>query len=713
MKKFSHLIVKLRIPILILAVALLFPSAIMYSKTRVNYDMLTYLPKTIDTMKGQDIMVQDFGTGAFSMVMVEGMSDRQVADLKASIEKVDHVKDVVWYDSVADLSIPKEMLPDDVYKAFNNGDATMMFVVYDDTSSSDNAVQAVRDIRKICNKQCFISGMTPVIVDTQDLADREAPIYVMLAVLFSAIVLSLSMDSFLVPFIFLASIGFAIVYNMGTNFFLGSISYITKALAAVLQLGVTMDYSIFLWHSYEEELEKTDDHKEAMAEAITLTFQSVIGSSVTTIAGFIALCFMSFTLGMDIGLVMSKGVLLGVISCITILPSLILVFDKALKKTSHKALIPEFHGIGHFVLKHYRLFLVLFLLTLIPSIYGNSHTKVYYNLDESLPKNLESIVANTEVRDKFDMSTNHMLMLNSDIPDKELKSLTAELKKIDGVRYVLGVNTIKGTGIPEDMIPDSLKSSLVNDRWQILIIGSEYKVASDEVNAQCDAINTLAKKYDSGAMLVGEAPGTKDLITISDHDFNTVSFVSIGVIFVIILLVFRSLSLPFILVAVIETGILVNMAVPYYMGTSVPFIANIVIGTIQLGSTVDYAILMTTRYLRERQSGKTKYEAIRIADLTSAKSIFVSALSFFAATFGVGLYSTIDMISSLCTLMARGALISMVAVIFVLPSFLMIFDRLILMTTLSDSDRRKSIWKVLPEEARKGSTSGRTVRAQI
>jgi predicted RND superfamily exporter protein len=684
MNRLSHAIVKLRIPILILSVLLLIPSVIMYSKTRVNYDMLTYLPQTIDTMKGQDIMKNEFGTGAFSMVAVEGMSEKQVSDLKAKIMDVDHVKNVIWYDSFMDLSIPMEMLPDDIYNAFNKGDSTMMFVVFDDTSSADNTVQAVRDIRKVVSRQCFISGMTPVVVDTQDLADKEAPIYVMLAVIFSCIVLSISMDSFLVPFLFLASIGMAIMYNMGTNIFLGSISYITKALAAVLQLGVTMDYSIFLWHSYEEELEKSSTREDAMANAISATFSSVIGSSVTTIAGFIALCFMSFKLGLDLGLVMSKGVLFGVISCVTILPSLVLVFDKALQKTRHKPLIPEFTGIGKFVLKHYRLFLVIFLLTLIPSIYGNQRVKVYYNLDQSLPKTFDSIVANEKIKNDFDMSTNHMLMLNADLPEKDVQSLAKEIKKVDGVKYVLGLNTVKGAGIPDDMIPQELKDSLQDKNWQILIIGSKYQVASDAVNTQCDTIGNLAKKYDSSSMLVGEAPGTRDLIRISNKDFTTVSAVSIGIIFVIILLVFRSISIPFILVAVIEVGILLNMSIPYYMGTTLPFIANIVIGTIQLGSTVDYAILMTTRYLRERRGGQTKYEAIRIAVLTSAKSIFVSALSFFAATFGVGLYSTIDMISSLCVLMARGALISMMCVIFVLPSFLMVFDKVILKTTMPE-----------------------------
>lgn len=686
MKRLSRGIVKFRIPILIVAIILLFPSAILYSKTRVNYDMLTYLPQDIDTMKGQNIMKEDFGSGAFSMIIVEGMSDKQVSSLKSKILKVDTVKNVLWYDSLLNPSIPKELLPKELYDKFNSGDATMLFVIFSDTSSADPTIQAIRDIRKLCNEQCFVSGMTPVVVDTQDLADKEAPIYILLAVILSVIVLSLSMDSFIVPFLFLASIGMAILYNLGTNMFLGSISYVTKALAAVLQLGVTLDYSIFLWHSYEEELGKTpDDRKEAMANAISATFSSVIGSSVTTIAGFVALCFMSFKLGLDLGVVMSKGVLFGVISCVTILPSMVLVFDPLLQKTKHKPLIPEFTKLGNFVLKRRYLFLAIWLILLIPGIYGNIHSQVYYNLDRTLPRDLPSIVANEKLQDDFNMSTNHMLMLDAKLPEKEVRSLSKEIEKLDGVNYVLGIDTIKGAGIPAGFIPDDLTKDLQNDEWQVMLIGSEYKVASDEVNKQCDEIQAIAKRYDQNSMLVGEAPGTYDLIKTTNTDFNTVNAVSIGVIFVIILLVFRSISVPFILVAVIEGGIFLNLGIPYFTHTELPFIASIVISTIQLGSTVDYAVLMTTRYLRERRiGGHNKRDAIRIAVETSAKSIFVSALSFFAATFGVALYSNIDMISSLCSLMARGALISMGYVIFVLPSFLYIFDKVILKTTLPD-----------------------------
>ncbi len=682
MQRFAKAVVKLRVPILILAFLLLIPSGIGYINTKVNYDMLSYLPEEIDTMKGQDILKEEFGTGAFSMFVVEGMEEKDVSALKAKIEQVDHVKDVIWYDSVMDLSIPMEMLPDEIYNTFNNGDATMMFILFDDTTSSDGTMEAVQEIRKIADKDCFLAGMTAVLVDTRDLSNSEAPIYVAIAVVLSCIVLSLTMDSFLIPFLFLASIGIAIVYNLGTNMMLGSISYITKALAAVLQLGVTMDYSIFLWHSYEEEQLTTTDKKKAMENAIVSTISSVVGSSITTVAGFIALCFMSFTLGLDLGIVMAKGVVFGVIACITVLPSLILVFDKALTKTKHKPLMPDIGGVGKIAVKHYKLFVILFVIVLFPALFGYKNTSVYYNLDKTLPKTLASIQANEELDEKFHMGATHMLMLNADVSEKEVQSMAKEMQKLDGVKWVLGFNTIKSGSIPDALIPDELSSSLMNDNWQILLIGSEYATASDEVNAQCTELANIAKGYDSNSMLIGEAPCTKDLIEITNTDFNTVSAVSIIIIFVIILFVFRSISLPVILVSVIEVAIFINMGIPYYTGTTIPFIASIVIGTIQLGSTVDYAILMTTRYRRERTAGQDKKTAVEIACQTSAKSIMVSALSFFAATFGVGMYSNIDMISSLCILMARGALISMVMVIFVLPAMLLIFDKIIGKTTM-------------------------------
>lgn len=691
MKKFGTKVVQLRIPILILSLVLLIPSFLGYVNTRVNYDILSYLPKDIETMVGQDILVDEFGTGAFSMFIVEGMEPKDVSELCQKIGQVDHVEKVLWYDSVMDLTIPMEMLPDELYKAFNSGEATMMIIIFDETTSADGTMEAIKNIRKIADKDCFLSGMSAVVTDTKDLSEKEAPIYVCIAVLLSCMVLSVTMDSFLIPFLFLLSIGMAIVYNLGSNIFLGEISYITKALSAVLQLGVTMDYSIFLWHSYQELQGAVPDKKEAMARAISETITSVVSSSMTTVAGFIALCFMSFTLGMDLGIVMAKGVVFGVIGCVTILPSMILVFDKALAKTKHKALLPEMKGVGDFVVKHYKIFIALFVLILFPVIYGYNNTEVYYNLDETLPKDLPSIVANDKLNENFDMNATHMLLLSADLPSKDVKHMAEEMKKVDGVNWVLGLNSIKGSALPDELIPSDMTEALMNDNWQLLLIGSQYKVASDEVNRQCESISAICKSYDKAGMLVGEAPCTKDLIEITDKDFKTVSIVSIGVIFVIILLVFKSVSLPVILVAVIEMAIFVNMGIPYYTKTSIPFIASVVIGTIQLGATVDYAILMTTRYRKERYAGMDKREAVTIACQTSVKSIVVSALSFFAATFGVGLYSNIDMISSLCTLMARGALISMVSVICILPSMFMIFDKLIMKSSLKDKKKNNHI----------------------
>lgn len=688
MEKFGRRVVQLRIPILILSLALLIPSFLGYLGTRVNYDILSYLPKDIETMVGQDILVDEFETGAFSMFVVEGMAPKEVVKLKQDIERVKHVEKVIWYDSVMDISVPMEMIPDEVYEAFNSGDATMMAITFDETTSADGTMEAIEEIRKIADRNCFLSGMSAVVTDTKNLSEREAPIYVGIAVLLSCLVLSVTMDSFLIPFLFLLSIGIAILYNLGSNFFLGEISYITKALSAVLQLGVTMDYSIFLWHSYQENRRNTADQKEAMAKAIGATITSVVSSSMTTVAGFIALCFMSFTLGRDLGIVMAKGVVFGVLTCVTVLPSMILVFDKALMKTKHKALLPDMKGVGSSVTKHYRVFLVLFVVVLFPAIYGYRHTTVYYNLDETLPRDLPSIVANEKLNEKFDMNATHMLLLSADLPKKDVKHMVDEMEAVPGVNWVLGLNALLGDSVPDEMIPSDIKGSLESDRWQLLLVGSQYKVASEEVNDQCKTLSNICKSYDSKGMLVGEAPCTKDLIEITDKDFNTVSVVSIGVIFLIILLVFKSLSLPVILVSVIEMAIFVNMGIPYYTGTQIPFIASVVIGTIQLGATVDYAILMTTRYKKERYGGVEKKEAVAIACQSSVKSIVVSALSFFAATFGVGLYSNIDMISSLCTLMARGALISMVSVILILPSMFMVFDRLIIKSRVKGKEKR-------------------------
>lgn len=682
MKKISSLIVKKRMMILIISLVLLIPSVFGYISTKINYDLLTYLPKEIDTMKGQDILKEDFGTGAFSMLVSENMKPKEVSALKEKIQDVPHVKDVIWYDSLLDTSVPMEMLPKDLFEAFNHGDATLLMILYDDTSSAEGTMDAVREIRKIADERVFLSGMTAVLVDTQALSEAEAPLYVLLAVVLCAITLMLAMDSWLVPFVFLASIGIAIIYNLGSNLFLGQISYVTKALAAVLQLGVTMDYSIFLWHSYEKYAE-TEDKEKAMAHAIEDTMSSVIGSSVTTIAGFIALCFMSFTLGLDLGIVMAKGVLLGVVCCLTVLPAMILVFDKPLRKTKHKALLPDLKGIATFSIGHEKIVLILCALLLIPVVHGYRNTPVYYNLDSSLPRDLASIQANEKLKEEFNMNSTHMLLMDAGVEEKKVMEMADEMKKEDGVKFVLGLNTVKGPLIPEEFVPEKLKDALISDNYQLLLIGSEYEVASEAVNNQVAKLTEIAKAYDPESMLIGEAPCTKDLIEITDHDFNTVSTVSIGVIFLIIAIVFRSVSLPALLVAVIEFGIMINMGIPAYTGSKIPFIASIVIGTIQLGSTVDYAILITTKYRRSRTAGVPVRKAVTDAVNESAKSVMVSALAFFASTFGVGMYSNIDMISSLCTLMSRGALISMLCVLLVLPAVLVAFDGIITKTTLA------------------------------
>ena len=682
MVQFGKKVVKYRVTILITSVLLLIPSVLGYMGTRVNYDVLTYLPEDIETMKGQEIMVNDFGTGAFSMFIVDGMESKDVVSLKAEIEKVAHVTKVLWYDSVADISMPESMLPDDVYDVFNSDTGTMMAIFFDEGTSADSTMEAIEEIRSIAGKQCFLSGMSAIVTDTKNLAERETPVYVLIAVLLSMLVLGITMDSFFVPVLFLLSIGMAIIYNLGSNIFLGEISYITKALSAVLQLGVTMDYSIFLMHSYEEQQVRfAGDKKRAMAHAISQTFSSVIGSSITTVAGFIALCFMSFTLGKDIGIVMAKGVVFGVITCVTILPSMILCCDKLIEKTKHKPLLPDISRLSDKVTKKYLVYVGIFLILLVPAIYGNSHTDVYYNLDETLPEDLPSIIANEKLKEDYDMNTTHILLVNSDVPSEKVSRMLKQIDDVDGVKWALGLDSLVGPGVPSDMLPESITSMLKNDKYQMILINSEYKVASDEVNAQIKDINRIIEKYDKGAMLVGEGPLTNDLIKITDKDFKTVSAVSIGIIFLIILILFQSPTLPVILVGVIEFAIFVNMGIPFYTGTTLPFVASIVIGTIQLGATVDYAILMTTRYKRERSRGAGKYDAITTAHKASAQSIIVSALSFFAATIGVGLYSNIDMISSLCTLMARGALISMIVVVFVLPSMFMVFDKVIVKTS--------------------------------
>lgn len=681
--KFSRAVVKYRIPIVIISILLLIPSVIGIVKTRINYDILSYLPSDIDTMEGQDIMLDEFGKGGFSFVILEGMDDKDIVKLKEKIEQVDAVGDVLWYDTAADITIPKELLPDDIYDVFNNEDSTMMAVFFNKSTSADESLDAVAEIRKIAGEQCFISGMTAIVEDIKELTNEEMPMYVVIAVILTSIVLAVSMDSFLIPVIFMLSLGMSILYNLGTNIFKGEISFLTQALTAVLQLAVTIDYSIFLWHSYKEQ--KTfypNDNKEAMAVAISKTVASVVSSSLTTVAGFLALCFMSYTLGMDMGIVMAKGVILGVICCITVLPSLILICDKALEKTMHKDFLPNMDGISKFIVNHRAVFLILFAVLLVPSIYGQINTNVYYNLTDSLPHDLNSAIANTKLSEEYNMASTHIVMCRSDMSSKEVSKMTAEMEKVDGVSFALGFDSLVGPMIPQEIIPESITNTLKSENWQMIIVGSDYKPASDEVNSQIEKLSSIIKNYDESGMVIGEAAATKDLISITDHDFQVVNIVSIAAIFVIIFIALKSISLPIILVAVIEFAITVNMGLPFYIKTTIPFIASVVIGTIQLGATVDYAILMTTRYKTERISGKSKYDAVTIALKTSIKSIMVSALGFFAATFGVGMYSNVDMISQLCTLMSRGAIISMVTVICVLPSMLMLLDKPIRATTL-------------------------------
>lgn len=685
MIKFGKAVVKFRIPILILSFLLLIPAGISYINTRINYDILSYLPGDIDTMKGQDILLEDFGTGAFSLCVVEDMSEKQVVDLENEIKGVEHVKDVIWYDTLADISIPMDVLPSEIKDAFNNEDknATLMIVTFDTSMSADETLDAIEQLRTLTKQQCFMSGMSAVVTDIKKICNSEAIAYVILAAGLSAVVLALTMDSFLVPVFFLLSIGMAIIYNLGTNFVSGEISFITQALAAVLQLAVTMDYSIFLWHSYQENQERfPGDKKRAMAHAISNTVSSVVASSVTTVAGFVAMCFMTFTLGLDLGIVMAKGVVLGVLCCVTVLPAMILTFDGALEKTRHRALIPKFDKMGTFATRKFPIFLVLFVVILIPAVYGYRNTNVYYDLAGTLPADLESVQANNKLEEDFNMGATHIILASSDLSHKDASNMIDEINDLDGVAVALGKDTILGPAVPQEMLPADVKDMLDNGKLQMIYVMSEYKTASDEVNAQCDAIKEIIKRYDPTAMLIGEAPCTEDLITITDKDFKTVSAVSIILVFLIIAISLKSISIPVILVAVIEFGIFINMGIPHYTGSVLPFIASIVIGTIQLGATVDYAILTTNKYKRARNSGAGKQEAIETAMHSCLPSVFVSALSFFAATFGVGVYSSIDMISSLCILLARGAIISFFVVAFILPAMFMVFDRVIIKTSM-------------------------------
>lgn len=682
MKSFGKWIVKHRVFVLIVSFLLLIPSVMGALGTRINYDILTYLPKSMDTVKGQDILLEDFGKGAFSLVMVEGMPEKDVIRLKKELETVEHVDSIVWYDTLFDGSVPMEMLPEAYYDRFNQGDITLMAVFFDTSTSADETIEAVSELRRVAGENCFVSGMSALVTDLKDLCEREEPVYVGLAVLLAVIVLAVFMDSLLLPILFLTSIGIAILYNLGTNYFFGEISYITKALASVLQLGVTMDYSIFLWNSYKEERQRNGgDREDAMAEAIAGTITSVVGSSITTIAGFIALCFMTFTLGKDLGLVMAKGVLFGVLGCVTTLPALILWFDRAITKTSHKVLMPNIHGLASGLMKHFKWGLAIFLALLIPALYGYVKAPLYYDFTGVMPKDMECIIANTKLKDTFDVSSTHMALVDAGLSGKEASAMLDEMEEVDGVRMALGLNSLIGSEIPEEMLPDSLREILKTDRYQLILISSEYTVSTDEVNEQIDELNAILKAYDSEGMLIGEAPCTKDLIGVTDRDFKVVDAISIVSIFVIIALVLKSFSLPVILVAVIEFAVFVNLGLPYYTNTELPFIAPICLSTIQLGATVDYAILMTTRYKHERYQGQEKREAIRIALESSIPSIVVSALSFFAATFGVAVYSNIDIIKSLCSLMARGALVSMVSVIVIMPGMYQLFDGLICRTS--------------------------------
>ncbi len=682
--KFARGVVRLRVPILVLTVILLIPAVLGMVSTRVNYDMLTYLPGEIDTVVGQDQLMEEFHKGAFSFLIFEDMPEKQVAALKQQVERIDHVDTVLWYDSLADLSIPMELLPKDLYRTFNTEHSTMMAVFFDSSTSADETMEAVEQIRAVCGKQCFVSGMTALVVDLRNLCEREEPIYVGLAVLMALIAMLLLLDNYLIPFVFLASIGAMILMNLGTNYFLGEISYITKALSAVLQLAVTMDYSIFLWHGYQEQRSRCSDRLEAMAQAIHNTLTSVVGSSVTTIAGFIALCFMSFTLGRDLGLVMAKGVLLGVIGCVTVLPALILVLDRPLQKLSHRPLILRTGKLAARLVRIFPVFLILFALIVVPALYGyvKANDEVYYDLGRCLPEDINYAVSRSKLSEEFDVASTHMVLVDADLPARQVRAMLSEMEQVDGVKYAVGLESLIGDRIPAEFIPERLTSALRSENLELLLINSRYLPASDAVNAQIDELNAILKRYDPSGKLIGEAPCMKDMISISGHDFQVVTAVSVAAIFLIILFVEKSLTLPLILIAVIEVGIFINLGLPHYLGSSMSFITPICISTIQLGATVDYAILMTTRYKAERVGGKDRKAAVTTALAASIPSILVSGTGLFAATFGVALYSDVEIISSMCMLMARGAVISMLLVILILPAMLLLFDRLICKTTL-------------------------------
>lgn len=683
MVKTGKWIAKHRILIVLIGILLLIPSVIGTIKTRINYDILSYLPESLETVKGQDVMVDEFGTGAFSMVVVEDMPLKDVQKLKNKFEEIEHVKKVLWYDDIADISVPTSMMPKDLKNIFFADDSTMMLVLFDNTTSSDEAMEAVTNMRAIADKQCFISGMSGVVTDIKNLCLQELPIYVAIAALFSFIVLEITGTSFVVPILFLLCIGISILYNMGTNIFLGEISYLTQALVAILQLGVTMDYSIFLLDSFEENKKRfPGDKNRAMGHAISNTFKSIVSSSITTVAGFAALCLMTFALGKNLGIVMAKGVIIGVICCVTLLPAIILIFDPLIEKTKHKPLIKNTNRLSGFIIRHYKIWLAVFCIGLLPAVYGNNHTKIYYNIDKSLPSTLDSNVANKKLEDTFDMSTMHIIMMDKNISNANKTTLMKDIEKVDGVKWAFGLNSVFGANVPNSMIPKDVKDMLQSDEQELVFVCSKYSSATDESNSQIAAINDLVKKYDSNGMVIGEAPLMKDLQDVTDIDLVNVNVASVAAIFIIIMLVFKSISVPIILVAVIEFAINVNMAIPFFQGIELPFVASIVVGTIQLGATVDYAILMTSRYQKERRKGSGKKEAVMNAHKACALSIMTSGFSFFAATFGVAWYSKVDMIGAICTLLSRGALISMACVIFILPAMFIIFDKVICKTSI-------------------------------
>ena len=681
MKGFTKWMVRHRIAVIILCVVLMVPSVLGMAATKTKYDLLYYLPQDLETVKGQEILLQDFGKGAFSLLVTEGMSLREQADMENALKEIPHVDSVIGYASITKGLLPPEIIPEHIREMFQRGDCMLSAVFFDEGSSSEETMEAISKVRQTAGEKCFVSGLSAVVTDTRQLVEDQEAIYVGIAVALCAIVLMITMDSFLLPLIFLSCIGVSILWNMGSNFFLGEISYITKAVAAVLQLGVTLDYSIFLWHSYREQKTRTEDKDEAMAEAIHLTFTSILGSSLTTVAGFVSICFMSFTLGKDLGIVMSKGVVMGVLGTVVLLPCVIRLLDGAIEKTSHKPLLPDVGGIGRFVGKHYKVLCVILALMIFPAFYGYQNVHVYYDMSKVMPQDLLSVIANRKLEDTFDMATTHLLLVDSDVPQKDVRDMTEEMRRVDGVKDVFGIDSLLGAGIPETIVPEDMLSLVKGDRYQLMLINSAYVISSDEVNAQIDTLNGILKKYDQGGMLIGEAPCTKDLIACTDHDFTVVSLISILAIFVIILLVEKSLSLPVLLVAVIELAIAANLCIPYYTGTELPFVGPILISTIQLGATVDYAILMTTRYKQNRLSGMDKTEAVEKAAASSAQSILVSGFGFFAATYGVGLYSNVDMISSMCRLIARGALLSVAVVLFLLPAVLLLLDKLIVHTT--------------------------------